>query len=355
MSGWRRILFPFSVVYGAGVWLRNRAFDAGWKRSEEFDLPVICVGNLEVGGAGKTPMTEYLVRLLKNKGKTGTLSRGYGRKTKGFILANARSTAAEIGDEPAQFKRKFPEITVAVDEDRVHGIRQIKNDLDIIILDDAYQHRAVNAGFNILLFDYRSLFHPRFLLPAGNWRDRFSERKRADVIVVTKCPDQLSAAEKQGRKQLLQTRPDQPVFFSSLQYGALQPLFGPENASVPDLHNAHLFVLTGIANPEPLLAYLRQKTPHIYPHSYPDHHTFSAKNISKLVGELNGMDAAPKYIITTEKDAQRLQGSKIRDLLKNLPIFVQPVETVFQDTDGAAFNRLIEHYVTEHSQHRRIH
>lgn len=373
MSGWRKILFPFSVFYGAGVWLRNRAFDLGLKRSKRFSLPVICIGNLEVGGAGKTPMTEYLIRLLKNTGKISTLSRGYGRKSSGFLRVEKGSKVEEVGDEPAQLKAKFPEVSVVVDENRVNGIRQIEAESEVIILDDAFQHRAVSAGLNILLFDYASLQRPKLLLPAGNWRDVFSERKRADIMVVTKCPELILPEEKLELLQRLKTVAKQDVFFSTINYGEMKPLFTPPPApprkggeparkselgtqnselTTPYSHLTSVYLLTGIANPKPLADFITQKTARLYRYSYPDHHAFSTENIAKLVGQYEADTASDKIIVTTEKDGQRLQNPALKNLLQNLPVYVQPIETVFLDNDGPAFNRLIEDYVSRDKKHR---
>lgn len=369
MGGWRKILYPFSIFYGAGVWLRNRAFDFGLKKSQRFFLPVICIGNLEVGGAGKTPMTEYLIRLLKNTGKISTLSRGYGRKTSGFLAVEISSKVENVGDEPAQLKAKFPEVQVFVDENRVHGIRQIEAESDVIILDDAFQHRAVSAGLNILLFDYSSLHRPKLLLPAGNWRDVFSERKGAEIMVVTKCPELISSEEKLELLKELKTDEKQEVFFSAIKYGALKPLFAsppappregvesgvwnPESElKTQDSGLITIYLLTGIANPKPLADFIAQKTERIIPHTYPDHHAFSTENIAKLVGQYKADSAQEKIIVTTEKDGRRLQNPALKNLLQNLPVFVQPIETVFLDNDGPAFNRLIEEYVSRDKKHR---
>lgn len=195
----RWLLLPFSWLYGLIIIIRNWCYDAGVFKSHRFNIPVISVGNLDIGGAGKSPMTEYLVRLLKNKYALATLSRGYGRKTLGFLIAKSSATATEVGDEPAQFKQKFPEVTVAVCEKRVVGIEQLRASHNLIILDDAYQHRAVTPGYSILLFDYSRVFEPHLMLPVGNLREPFSGRRRADTIIVTKCPDDL---DKQHREKL---------------------------------------------------------------------------------------------------------------------------------------------------------
>jgi len=212
----RWLLLPFSLLYGLAVIVRNWCYDAGFMKSRRFDLPVICVGNLEVGGAGKSPMTEYLIRLLKGDHKVATLSRGYGRETKGFLTAANTTTAIQLGDEPSQFARKFPDITVAVCEDRAEGIMRLQASHDLILLDDAFQHRAVKAGLNILLFDYNQLQQPKLLLPAGNLREPFSGRWRADIIVVTKSPADVTGEQQAACYNIIQPLNWQPLLFTAI-------------------------------------------------------------------------------------------------------------------------------------------
>ncbi|AMR34329.1 tetraacyldisaccharide 4'-kinase [Mucilaginibacter sp. PAMC 26640] len=345
----RWLLFPFSLLYGLVVIIRNWFYDAGLLKSREFDLPVISVGNLEVGGAGKSPMTEYLVRLLKSEYKLATLSRGYGRKTKGFHLATTTTNAAETGDEPAQFKHKFPEITVAVCEDRVAGINQLKNDHDLVILDDAYQHRAVEPGLSILLFDYSKLFEPQMLLPAGNLREPFSGKWRADIMVVTKCPPMLTHDEKTRCYNRVSPQHWQPLFFTSIQYLPLQHLQQNEASCDMD-NNTTVFLLTGIANPAPLVSYIKTITSHIIHHDYPDHHQFSLKNIAKLAGEFNACKSQKKVIITTEKDAQRLGVQALHAAVAQLPFWTLPIGVSFLDDTETAFYELVTDYVRKYSE-----
>lgn len=222
----RLLLFPFSLLYGAVVWCRNRLYDWGWLRQTGFDRPVIVVGNLEVGGTGKSPMTEYLIRLLKDRYRLATLSRGYGRRTKGFLEVAAAMDARDVGDEPLQFKQKFPGITVAVAEDRVSGIRQLWEGHELFLLDDAYQHRALKPGLSILLFDYNRLKDPPVLLPAGNLRDQLRERRRADIMVVTKCPEDPGREVKQAiRKRLEVPGRNIPVFLPASITESRSPIF----------------------------------------------------------------------------------------------------------------------------------
>jgi tetraacyldisaccharide 4'-kinase len=346
----RWLLLPFSILYGLVVIIRNWFYDAGLFKSKVFELPLICVGNLEVGGAGKSPMTEYLIRLLKNDNQLATLSRGYGRETKGFLTATASTTATQIGDEPSQFKQKFPDITVAVCEDRAAGIDQLKTAHDLILLDDAFQHRAVKPGLSVLLFDYTHLQQPKFVLPAGNLREPFSGRWRADMMVVTKCPDGLT--EQQMTKSYEQISPLnwQPLFFSAITYQPLQDLQRqPVNATIEA--DTTVFLLTGIANPKPLVQYISQSTTNIIHHNYPDHHPFSLKNIVKLADEFSACKSQKKVIITTEKDAQRLGVHELLPAVAQLPVWVLPIGIKFLNNGQQQFDQTITNYVREHTDH----
>ncbi len=367
----RWLLFPFSLLYGLVVIVRNWLYDAGIFRSQKFNLPVISVGNLEVGGAGKSPMTEYLIRLLKDNYKLATLSRGYGRKTKGFISIKYQvpsiktreaethnsPLATQIGDEPAQFKRKFPDITVAVDENRVEGIKKLLPDHELILMDDAYQHRAVEPGLSILLFDYGKLNQSPLLLPAGNMREPFSGRWRAQIIVISKCPQQLTLSEQALIAEKIKPLPYQQLFFTSIGYQLLQDMEGRPTDTVID-KDTTIFLLTGIANAEPLVQYLSSRTPHIIHHNYPDHHPFTLKNITKLAAEYSACESQKKVIITTEKDAQRLEESWFNPGLSTadqVPVFVIPIRVEFLNGTGDRFDQLITEYVREHTAHNGIH
>jgi tetraacyldisaccharide 4'-kinase len=346
----RWLLFPFSLLYGLVVIIRNWFYDAGLFKSREFDLPVICVGNLEVGGAGKSPMTEYLIRLLKDQYKLATLSRGYGRQTKGFILADTTSTATQIGDEPSQFKHKFPEVTIAVCEDRAEGITQLKTNHNLILLDDAFQHRAVKPGLSVLLFDHNHLQQPKLLLPAGNLREPFSGRWRADVMVVTKCPDGLSEAQMTTCYELIAPLNWQPLFFSAISYQPLQDMQGKPVGFIIDADTT-VFLLTGIANPKPLVQHIGQSTSNIIHYNYPDHHQFSLKNIAKLAGEFSACKSQKKAIITTEKDAQRLGVHELLPAIAQLPVWVLPIGVNFLNNGQQEFDKLVTNYVREYTEH----
>ncbi|WP_299497539.1 tetraacyldisaccharide 4'-kinase [Mucilaginibacter sp.] len=349
----RLLLFPFSLIYGFVIMIRNWCYDAGLFQSKQFELPVISVGNLEVGGAGKSPMTEYLIRLFKNDYKLATLSRGYGRKTKGYQIATATANATKIGDEPAQFKHKFPDITVAVCEKRVDGIEQLKASHDLIILDDAYQHRAVKPGLSILLFDYNSLNNLHLVLPAGNYREPFSGRWRADIIIISKCPELLSADEQAVITAHMGLLPYQQLFFTTISYQPLQAMDGNLPAINIDTDTT-VFLLTGIANANPLITYIKNHTSHVIHHNYPDHHCFSLKNITKLADEFTACISQKKVIITTEKDAQRLGEQQLLPLVKKLPIMVIPIGVKFLNQQQQ-FDQFVIEYVRKYREHHPIH
>ena len=362
----RWLLFPFSLLYGLVVIIRNWCYDSGIFKSHRFNKPVICIGNLDVGGAGKTPMAEYLIRLLKNDHKIATLSRGYGRETSGFVeieskearvknrepgeksqFQETRPLAATIGDEPAQFHYKFPENTVAVCEKRVEGINKLLPGQDVILLDDAFQHRAVSAGLNILLFDYNRVDEPHLLLPAGNLREPFSGRWRAQVIIVTKCPIQLTAEERQHIANKIDSLPYQQLFFTSVAYGRLQDMAGQETDITIDKETT-VFLLTGIASAAPLLLHLRAVCGGVVHHKYADHHRFTPKNIAKLAGEYRACASQKKIIVTTEKDAMRLEGSWFNAAQGETgkpAFYILPIQVEFLDEGGPRFDQLIIDYV----------
>lgn len=350
----RWLLFPFSLLYGLVVLVRNWCYNASIFKSQGFNLPIISVGNLDVGGAGKTPMTEYLIRLLKPGYRVATLSRGYGRITKGYLLVETTSPASETGDEPLQLKHKFPDITVAVCENRVAGVERLKNITQVVLLDDAYQHRAIKPGLSILLFDYHQLKTPALLLPAGNRREPFAGRRRADVIIISKCPVQMSIQEKEHIRKKMALLPHQQLFFTTIAY---QPLIS-RNGDIAQLHiheDTVIFLLTGIAGPQPVINYLNQFSRQIIHHKYPDHHRFSLKNIAKLADDFNRCPANKKIIITTEKDMQRLEERELAELTQMLPIYTMPIAVHFLNDEEAAFNELIENYVRKYTEHRGVH
>jgi tetraacyldisaccharide 4'-kinase len=348
----RFLLFPISILYGLGVALRNLFFDLGLFKSTKFNIPVIIIGNITLGGSGKSPMTEYLVKLLKNDYVTAVLSRGYGRKTTGFKLVETDSTAAEVGDEPMQFKQHFPDLTVAVCEDRVAGMQKLAANHHIVVLDDAYQHRWLQASLSILLLEYSFLQKVDFLLPTGNLREPRSATKRADILVVTKAPQNISELEKTKFIKHIEPQPNQKVFFSYLQYGNLLNVADGSARFLNTLRiDTHVFLLTGIANASPLLAELERYTSQIIHHQYPDHYNFSTADIEKISQEYQDCEAADKLIITTEKDAQRLKNSTFDASLARTILYVLPVETAFAEDDKIKFDQVIVNHVREYSKH----
>ncbi|WP_417445126.1 tetraacyldisaccharide 4'-kinase [Joostella sp.] len=321
MRRWRKLLLPFSWIYGAIIFVRNYLFDIQFFKSAEYQFPVICIGNLSVGGTGKTPMTEYVSQLLKDTFKTAILSRGYKRATKGFVLAADKATVEGIGDEPFQYHNKLKGVTVAVDEDRQHGIFSLREAInpEVIILDDAFQHRKVKAGLNILLTMYGDLYPDDLLLPAGNLRDLKGQAKRAEIIVVTKCPSDLSKNRQTEIINKLKVAASQKVFFATISYKE-KVLSNKESIFLEELKNKNVTLVTGIANPEPLLIHLKEQGISFDHHKFPDHHNFSTSEIE--------MFKAKDFILTTEKDFVRLE-----KYLSN--VYYLPIETKFvNDEEG---------------------
>lgn len=315
MNFFRKLLFPFAVLYGFVTSVRNYLYDKGIFKSHTFDIPIIAVGNLSVGGTGKTPQIEYLIRLLSNQYKLATLSRGYKRKSKGFVLADADSNAAVLGDEPYQFYKKFPEIQVAVDANRVNGITQLlsqKVKPEVILLDDAFQHRKVKAGFYIMLTAYDDLYCDDLILPAGNLRESRAGVERADVVIVTKCPPQLTLMQQKEIKTRLRLNPRQQLFFTFIAYDGF--VYSEEKRiSNEELATVDKLLLAGIAKPESFFAYLQaaQNATMVFP----DHHDFTQQDLEKIKEK-----ATNKIIITTEKDYVRLKGKLPKEQLFYLPI-----------------------------------
>ncbi|WP_299760614.1 tetraacyldisaccharide 4'-kinase [uncultured Pontibacter sp.] len=336
-------LWPFSQLYGGIMRLRNLGYDKGILASQSFRLPVIAVGNLAVGGTGKTPHVEYLLRLLHTY-KLATLSRGYKRHSKGFILADASSSAALLGDEPFQYFLDFKDVAVAVCEDRVKGIELLQErlpELEIVVLDDAMQHRPVQPSLNILITDFNRPFYKDYVLPAGRLREPRNGAKRADAIIVSKCPADLKAQEMaQIKEQVLQyTLAGTPVFFSSFSYGS--PVAIGKTAPL----SKNVILLTGIANAAPLKAYLASQGYALLKHlAYPDHHHYTAENlqeISQLLAQPGFSDAT---ILTTRKDAVKLTDAGLKPLTAALPIFFVPIEVQFI-ADGDRFGDIVLQHV----------
>lgn len=350
ISDW---LLPFSWLYGLGVRIRNLMFDCGMLKSKSYAVPVICVGNITVGGTGKTPHTEYLIKLLHPTNQVAVLSRGYKRKTRGYLLAKNDTPMRDIGDEPYQMKHKFPFIHMAVDKNRRHGIEQlckpdVKPETDVIILDDAYQHRYVMPGINILLMDYHRLIYYDKLLPAGRLREPASEKNRADIVIITKCPQYITPMDCRGIERSLDLGNWQKIFFTSFSYGELYPLFGDKkrNKSISSLKGTEILLLSGIASPEQL-EYDLGKVAIFTSLHFNDHHNFTQKDIEQIERKGKG-----KLIITTEKDATRLISMGKEAFSSDIAdsIYVLPVEVTFMHDKQEDFNQIITSYVRKNSR-----
>ena len=344
LKSFRYLLLPISWLYGAIIWLRNKLYDKNILKSASFNFPIICVGNLATGGTGKTPMTEYLIRLLKNDFKTATLSRGYKRKTVGFAIANEDTTALEIGDEPMQFHQKFPDVTVAVGEERIVAIPQLlhqKPDTEVIILDDAFQHRQVKAGLNVILTDYSNLYTRDFILPAGDLRDVRSSSKRADIIIVTKCKADLSEVEKKSIIAEIGPDANQTVYFTTIVYGKPYHLFAKEIIDIE--HDYGILLVCGIANPRPLKEYLTKHADSYDMLRFADHHIFHSNDLQDIKSHFKKIKADSKVVLTTEKDAVRLE--KFEQELKDFPIYVIPIEHQFLFNEAEQFNSSISRFI----------
>lgn len=346
-------LLPLSWLYGLGVRMRNTLFDIGILKSRAFNVPVISVGNITVGGTGKTPHVEYLIRVLTKQFNVAVLSRGYKRKSKGFVLATADSTTLDIGDEPYQMKQKFPDVTVAVDKSRCHGIDLLEQDdkeLDVILLDDAFQHRYVKPDVNILLVDYHRLVIYDQLLPAGRLREPLKGKDRADVVIVTKCPKDLKPMRFRVVTKAMELYPYQQLFFSTIEYGGLQPIFSHEGLKdIEELKTQNVLLLSGIASPEQLTHDLSPHCGHINTLAFGDHHRFRKKDVQLINKTFEAMEA-PKCIVTTEKDATRLQGIKgLSDDVRN-SIYALPITIRFMQEQEENFNNYIIDYVRKNSR-----
>jgi tetraacyldisaccharide 4'-kinase len=343
------LLFPFAIIYGGILSLRNLFYDRHVFRSISFSLPIISVGNLSVGGTGKTPMVEYLISLVRTQFEVATLSRGYNRRTKGYLMANKNSTAAEIGDEPMQFYHKFDGLTVSVGEDRLLAIPHLLSDApqtQVILLDDAYQHRAVKPGLNILLTDYSNRFTHDFVVPMGGLREFRVGYKRADILVVTKCPETLSIDEKNLITQQISPLPHQKLFFTSMQYGTLYNFKTKDR--IPFNPNATVLALCGIARPKPFVSYLNKQFQEVTLLSFSDHHYYHAKDLERIKAAYDRLKTGPRYIVTTEKDAARLHllGEHLDAL--QLDLWILPIQVHFLFEEAANFNNTIFEYVTQH-------
>lgn len=363
-------LYPVSWIYKSVVAMRNKLFDWGVFQSKSFNIPVICVGNLAVGGTGKTPHTEYLIKLLRDNYQVAILSRGYKRRTSGYVLATPQSTVKTIGDEPYQMHTKFPSVTLAVDENRCHGIEKLLHlkepTVDVILLDDAFQHRYVKPGLSILLTDYHRLFCDDTLLPAGRLRESINGKNRAQIVIVTKCPQDIKPIDYNIITKRLNLYPYQQLFFSSFRYGNLRPVFSQndsdavavdsENKEVPlsSLTDANILLVTGIASPTPILERLKEYTQNIDLLSFGDHHDFSHRDIQLVKERFKKLKSEQRIIITTEKDATRLlHHPAVNEELKPF-IYALPIEIEILQNQQDKFNQHIINYVRENTRNRSL-
>ncbi len=346
------LLYPFALIYGLVTLIRNKLFDWGVLKSESFNLPVISVGNLSVGGTGKTPHVEYLIRLLKDDFRLAALSRGYKRNTSGFVEATIRSSTRDVGDEAVQKKQKFPDIVVAVDEKRTRGIRNIITqhpETQVVILDDAFQHRYVNPGLNILLTDFYHLYSDDHPLPMGSLREFRKGAARADIIVVTKTHPTLSPITERRIAKTLKPRPHQKLYFSYLKFGSLKPAPGlPEKLHPPKKINS-ILVFAGIANMYHLIEQVKKMANTVEVIRFKDHHRYSDSDLSRIRESYANIFTKNKIIVTTEKDAMRLFFPEVPGMLKDLPVFYLPVEVEFHKNFKAGFNHQILTYVRTNS------
>lgn len=351
-------LLPIALLYGIITLFRNRLYD--WKvlKENSFNIHTICIGNLAVGGSGKTPMGEYLIRLiLKVDSRIAILSRGYKRKTSGFVLATDTSSAEDIGDEPLLYKKKH-NVIVAVDNNRVNGINQLlkleKKAPKIVLLDDAFQHRSLKTGLNIVLSDFQNIYLKDYVMPYGRLREFKSEINRADIIIITKTPDKTSSLEIRAILKDIKQKPYQRVFFSYLKYGELMSISNQNEKidTLNDLFRFRIILFTGIANAKVMVNYLKEYAAEVTHLSFNDHHDYSLQDIDFIENCYNSLEGGNKILVTTEKDLMRLKNNLIWPTAKNMNIFILPVEVTFKEKEEE-FNELILNYVRRNSFHHQ--
>ena len=343
----KRLLLPISFLYSIVLFLRHKLYDWNILKSKSYDIPNICVGNLNLGGTGKTPHIEYLTNLLSEEYNVAILSRGYGRKTKGFILADETHTHHDIGDEPLQYFKKFKDVKVAVDENRREGIERLlqeENAPQVILLDDAYQHRKIKPGLNILLTDYYQLYSNSHLVPAGNLRDIKKAAHRAEIVVVTKSPNVITPYYRRDVEGSLKLQPHQKIFYSYIEYLDFKP-FSKISYSTDIKEAKTALLLCGIANTYSLEDHIKRKYNTISKIKFNDHHSFTEKDIDMIIEKYNSMIGKNKVIITTEKDAMRLINSSFVSKFDDIPVFVAPIKIKFHKEEGTSFNDEILSYV----------
>ncbi len=356
-----KCLYPLSFLYGIGVRIRNALFDWGFLRSQSFDVPVISVGNITVGGTGKTPHVEYLVRLLRTQFHVAVLSRGYKRKSSGFLEIGRHTPVEQSGDEPFQMKQKFPDIPVAVDKKRCRGANLLlarNPETEAILLDDAFQHRYIQPGINILLINYHRPLCNDALLPAGRLREPASAQHRANIVIVTKCPDNIKPMEYRILSKQLRLYPYQQLYFSTIRYGAIYPLQAPgayDGITLPSLAEEDaILLLTAIASPDATLCELNKYPAQKHLLTFPDHHFFNKADMEKLDAQFKAMPGRRKIIVTTEKDATRLAQLPClgEDIKKH--IYILPIGISFLQNQQEKFNKYIIDYVTKNSRNSKL-
>lgn len=355
MSFYGLLLSPFALLYGFITWCRNKFFDWGILIQKQHAIPIISVGNLSMGGTGKTPLIEHLIRLLKEDFKLATLSRGYGRKTKGFILADINATAITIGDESMQYYQKFENIVVAVCENRNLGVKKLMKavpDLDLILLDDAFQHRYIKAGLSILLTDFYKLYTDDHMFPSGSLREFSCGAKRADIVIVTKTPVVLSPITRSRIEGELNLTKNQILLFSKVVSKVLTPVF-PSNKWNLKKHYSNIVLFSGIANNYPLQEYLRQFCSDLTVLTFPDHHVYSEKDIYRILKAYEDIFSKNKIVVTTEKDVMRLIDCNRVSLIKGIPFFYVPISITFHDVDEKILKRKVENYLAMSERHSK--
>ncbi len=355
------LLYPLSWLYGIAVYIRNQAYDLNIFKSREFDVPVISIGNITVGGTGKTPHVEYLVSILSEKFEVATLSRGYKRKTKGFRWVETDSTAIEVGDEPLQIKNKFPDVAVTVCENRVDGVEKLLEPEngkvpDVVLLDDAFQHRRITPGLNILLIDYNRQIKSDKLLPVGRLREGVSQMRRANIIIFTKCPDEVTPIMRRILQNDVGLLPYQKLYFTKLEYDNLQPVFLAKSLGKAfyEEKKYSILLVTGIASPQLIRNYLKQFSNTIESLVFPDHHNYSTQDIRTIIDKFAALNKGNAIIITTEKDSMRFKDFKeLPDDLRNA-LYYLPVKVDFLEQEKKTFNKKILNYVGENKSNREL-
>jgi tetraacyldisaccharide 4'-kinase len=355
------LLYPLSLIYGVITSIRNFLYDTGFLASTEFPFPVICVGNITVGGTGKTPHTEYIAGLLVENYKVATLSRGYKRKTRDFRIASSEASVSEIGDEPMQIFRNYPDVLVTVDRKRVHGVNIILEehpDIEVIILDDAFQHRSITPGFSVLLSDYERLISRDYMLPYGNLRESKQNMRRADIILITKSPENISPIQRRIIVKEIDKSPYQNLYFTSFRYKPPVPVFEERSENMKpetaDSASSGIVLITGIANPKPLKEYLENSFHEILHLSFDDHHNFNEKDIAAIASAYDNLKSESRYLFTTEKDAVRLREfTNIAEPFRSAFFYV-PVGIFFLNEDKDEFDNLIIDYVRKNHRNNRV-